>query len=270
MAVSSIAQFTASAAGGALTRTFLVDPYTYNGFPKVLLVIDAVTNEDPAYTADVTEHPVEAGKEVTDHIQIKNPTLSIKGTISNSPLDLSVTIGNTLAGAVELATSSQFRENLLNTAAPQALGIAGGALQGGAAGALGQAKTGSVDALSRSLLISAFEQKRRLDVVTRRQRYTSMVIQSLKFPRDASTGFQLMFEIELKKIRIVKRSVTTIQNLAESKITSAASKTNIGGQSTAAISSKASSQMSSVTDSLKGMFSKSGFRSFVNIFRGGT
>lgn len=231
-----------SAGTALLQRTYLIKTDTPFGIPQPLVVFDAVTQETPEYTADVTQHPVESGPEVTDHIQLKNPTLKISGTISNSPLDLSVSIGNLLAGGIDVITSSQARANILNTGLQQAAGIAGASLLGGSGiqGAAGGAFGGAADAIARTVLLTAFETKSIFDVVTKRQKFEDMVIQSLSFPRDASTGFQVMFELEMVRIRIVSPLSVQLGSLAENIVTAGAGKTNLGAQATAGVTSQTS------------------------------
>jgi hypothetical protein len=230
------------AAGTAiLQRTYMLQNQqnTLFGIPTPLAIFDAIIEENPEYTADVTQHPVEAGTEVTDHIQLKNPTLKIKGVMSNSPIDLSNSVANVLAGGLALVTSSQFRSNILNTGLQQAAGFAGAALLGNASG--GGFLGGALDSLARSLLIGAFESKQIVDIVTKRQKYSSMAIQSLKLPRDSNTGYAVVFEIDLVQIRIVSPISTLLSSVAEDVVTSASGSTNLGSQASAGVSSATSS-----------------------------
>lgn len=246
---------TGAALSGVLQRTYLMKSQSGGfmglGIPQILVVLDAVTEESPEFEAEVTQHPVESGSEVTDHIQLKNPTLRIKGTISNSPLDLSSSIGNVVAGGLDVITSSQARSNLLNTGLQQAVGVAGASvLSGGnlAGGFLG----GAADAIARTTLLSAFQTKQIVDVVTKRQKYTSMVIQSLSFPRDSSTGYQLIFELQLIQIRIVSPLSIQLSQVGEDVVTSAVGTSNLGSQATTGVS-----------DSATGAVNKSWLRSIV-------
>lgn len=51
----------------------------------VLLTLDASISETHSADADATDHPVEQGSNITDHIRPKPRTLSIEGIISNTP-----------------------------------------------------------------------------------------------------------------------------------------------------------------------------------------
>ncbi len=191
----------------------------------------------------MTQHAVEAGSEVSDHIQLKNPTLTLKGKISSTPLDLSVTISNLLASGLQTITSSQARTNILNTGLQQAAGIGGAALMGNAGSLASQGLAGAADALARTALLAAFQNKTPFDVVTKRQRYTNMVIQRIKFPRDGSTGFSLVFEIDMIQLRVVSPLQVQLTQLDESVISSGTPATDLGGQTSRAVSSQTSSQV---------------------------
>jgi len=231
------------AAGTALLqRTYLMENNA-SGIPTLLFVFDAVTSEAPEYSAQVTEHPVEDDPEITDHILLKNPTLAISGTVSASPLDLSTQIGNLVSGGISTVTSSQFRSNILNSGSQQVASFAGAKLLGNSA--TPNLAGGLADSLARSLLISAIERKARFDVITKRQRFESMVIQNLKFPRDSQTGAQLIFEIEMIRIRIVKPLGITVASLNEQVANSANPFSKLGNQSPKGVSSALSGSASS-------------------------
>lgn len=226
----AINELIAAAGRIALQRTYLLERQTFNGIPRVLLVFDAITNENPTFEADVTEVPVEEGPEVTDHIQLKNPRLQLQGTISQTPLDLSVSVGNLIGGAVETFTSSQFRQNILNSGIQQVSGVATAALLGGAADPAANFQAGLSDAIARSLLLSAYERRARFDVVTKRQRFASMVIQKMTFPYSQDTGKQLVFNLELKQIRVVSPFIVQIDTVDEAVVPGAVGKTDLGNQ----------------------------------------
>lgn len=226
----------------ALKRTYLLEKNTPTGIPRLLIVFDAVTNEVVTYESTVTEIPVEEGPEVTDHIQKKNPKISLSGTISQTPLDLSVGIGNLIGGGIAAFTSSQARSNLLNSGVQQAAGVAGAALLGGAGlpsltgGLLG----GLADAIARTALLDAYERRARFSVITRRFQYDDMVIQKMTLPRDNTTGNQMTFNIDFKQVRIVSALTVQIDTVGEDVVTSALDSSNLGNQSGSALNATAS------------------------------
>lgn len=232
------------AAGTAvLQRTFLLETGTDTGIPRPLIVLDVVTEEEPTYEADVTEHPVEDGPEISDHIQLKNPTLRLKGTISATPLDLATSIGNLVSTGLGILTSSQTRANFFNAGIQQAAGAIGASLLQGAALNPSSLISGSADAMARSIFMSAYERKARFDVVTKRVRYPNMVIESMSFPRDKDTGQQLIFELHLKQVRIVSSQVVKIGTTSDSVLNSATSLLGLGSQGTTPLSADSSAQV---------------------------
>lgn len=232
----------ASAAGTALLqRTYLIQTQTSDGIPRLLIVLDTVKEESPVFASDVTQHPVERGKEVSDHIQPKNTLLTLKGTISNTPIDLSVSIGNVIASGLQTITSAQARSNILNTGLQQAAGIAGASLMGAAGNPLSAGLAGAADALARTALLAARDNATPFDVVTKRQRYPNMVIQNLKFPRSNQTGFALDYEIEMIELKIVSPLQVQLTQLAENVISSGTPSSNLGAQTSQAASNQAAS-----------------------------
>lgn len=237
----------ANGIGRILGRTILMQPSAASpiGIPVPLAVLDVVKEEIIEYTAEVTEHPVETGPEVTDHIQLHNPTIRLKGVISNTPLDLSVAIANMASGGLAAITDSQARSNLLNSGASQGVGIVGAALQGKAGNILSSAFTGAVDAISRTILLYAFQQKTPFTLITKRQSFNNVVIQRLRFPRTEETGYALEFEMDIKQLTLVKTIVVQKNQLDEKLIAGGSSSTNLGSQSTQQASPQVASNIKS-------------------------
>lgn len=227
------------AAGAALLqRSYLLQTQTQDGIPRLLVVFDTINEENPEFTFDVTQHPVEKGKETSDHIQEKNPTLKLRGKISNTPLDLSTSIGNLVAGGIAAITSSEARTNLLNTGLTQAAGIGGALLQGKAANA-GSIIAGASDSIARTALLNAAQAKTPFDVITKRQRFPSMVITRIGFPRTNQTGFAVEFEIDMIQLRIVSPLQVQLTQLDESVISGGTPAAKLGSQSTKGVSDQA-------------------------------
>ncbi len=234
----------ANGVGAVLSRTVFLLTNTSTGIPIPLAILDVVKEEKPDYTAEVTEHPVEFGPETSDHVQLKNPILRLKGLISSTPLDTSVAIANVLAGGIAAFTSSQARSNLLNSGISQGTALAGAALQGRASNLISNGAAGALDAISRTILLSAYENRVPFDVITKRFRYKNMVIQRLSFPRNDETGGVLEFEIELKQITIVSPLKVQKNIVSEDKVSTASSSTDLGNQATQKVSTQLNNQVS--------------------------
>lgn len=110
--------------------------------------------------------------------------------------------------------------------------IGGGSLLSSAAAA-------GADSLARTTLLALIQNRTPFDVVTKRQRFQNMVVQSLKMPRNKDTGYAVYFEIDLIQLRIVSPQFVNVQQLAEDIISSGSSNTNLGSQATNATSSQA-------------------------------
>lgn len=240
-----------------LTRTIFLQTRTATGIPAPLAILDVVKEEIPEYEAMVTEHPVEEGPEVSDHIQLKNPTLRLKGVMSNTPLDAGIAIGNVLAGGLAAISSSQARSNLLNAGVSQAVGIIGANLQNKTAN-VAAGIAGAMDAVTRTILLNAYENRMPFNVITKRQRYKDMVIERMSFPRDENSGAALYFEILLKHLTIVAPLKVQLTQVAENTINTAVPATNIGGQATQAVSPQLQSAVQgSPLSNVPGMSDKS-------------
>jgi hypothetical protein len=70
-----------------------------------------------------------------------------------------------------------------------------------------------------------------------------MVIERLSFPMDSDTGNQLLFEIDMKQIRIVKPYAVKIEQVSEDVVTAALKSFDLGSQVTKGVSAPASSAL---------------------------
>jgi hypothetical protein len=50
------------------------------------MLVDAAIREEHSFEADVSEHPVEKGANITDHVRARPPMLVIEGIVSDTPL----------------------------------------------------------------------------------------------------------------------------------------------------------------------------------------
>lgn len=58
----------------------------YKDFFLPIWNFDATTSESHQHSAEVTNHPVERGVDITDHIQLKPFRLTLQGIVTNTPL----------------------------------------------------------------------------------------------------------------------------------------------------------------------------------------
>lgn len=134
------------------------------------VVLDASLSEQHTSTNEVTDHPVEQGVNIVDHVRPKPDTLKLEGLVSNNPLPAAGAQPTPITmGGVTFESRS--------AATPEAAGTA-----------------------YRDLL-NLKENATLLTVVTGLRTYDNMVIESLDVPRDAKTGAVLRFTCSLKQIR---------------------------------------------------------------------
>lgn len=153
-----------------------------------LLTIDATLEEVHSYTQEVTEHPVERGADITDHVRPKPVELRLRGIVSDTPID-----GSYVHAALNAAPG---------------LGISAAA---GLAGA-------SLSLLhNASISKQTFEMLRRmasgggmLTIHTPYLDYTSMVITSAEITRDQHSGAALVFALSLRQITTVESATVDV------------------------------------------------------------
>lgn len=186
-----------------------------------LMIVDVTVSIVPRRTVELTEMPVEEGDDITDHARSKPDEITIDGYVSESPLNLNSDIQGlvTSAGAVAGgAAAGGFGANL-------------GAIGGGQIGArLLQSSTSPAED-ARKKLDEMVDKKIIFTLYDKSKVYRDMIITSLTFPRDASTGRGLAFQATAKHIRIVKSQTVTIQNIKKGVAHSASKKQNTGTQS---------------------------------------
>lgn len=71
---------------------------------EVVLTLDGTKTQGYEHIAEVTEHPVESGAPVTDHIRPQNPTTMIEGVITNAPIAVPATQAPGVVLAAQVVT----------------------------------------------------------------------------------------------------------------------------------------------------------------------
>lgn len=127
---------------------------------QVRIIEFDVADETHAVSSDVTDHPVETGVNISDHVRPRPKTFTIEGIISNTPIGI-------------FAAADAF------------------------VGGLGGAGRGE-DAYE--LLLQYWEQGRPLDLLTSLRDYSNLVITNMSVTRNAQTTNGLHITIGLKQI----------------------------------------------------------------------
>jgi hypothetical protein len=158
------------------------------------ITLDASLSESHNAEVEATDHPVEQGADVTDHLRAKPRTVTIEGLITNTPMpDPGVDARNAEVTEVRSPDGRVVFDSRTPTM---------DATRAGAA--------------YRDLL--ALRAGKLVTVVTAIETLENMAITSIQVPRDAKSGQALRFSIQLKEIRQVSSATTKIvENKVKSK-----------------------------------------------------
>lgn len=153
------------------------------------IVLDATISESHTGDVEATDHPVEFGAAITDHLRPKPDMLTLEGLITNTPLpdpnDVTVSIQRSFGGVNFQSRAEMQPARVADTAA-----------------ALWELKDAG----------------ELLTVVTGLRTYLNMAIVSLSVPRDARTGQALRFSATLKQIHVAESvRVRVVETKAKSK-----------------------------------------------------
>lgn len=136
--------------------------------------IDIAEAEEHAFENEVTEHPVESGVDITDHVRARAIELTVEGVVSDTPI-----------GAL-----AQRRSNLV--------------LVGGEAFA-----KPSEEAFAR--LLEIYEKRVPVVVETSRKVYKDMILERFSAPTNAGTGDALRFSATFRQVRFIVNERTTVR-----------------------------------------------------------
>lgn len=202
-------------------------------------VLDITYDETVELDAEPTMNPVEAGPDVTDNVRLKPVVININGFISETPLNLESSLNGLagVAGGQAGKLVGGFGESIGNVLG----GFIGSKILGG-----GQDPAQA----ARDMLEDLFNKKSLVTVVTKRKVYTDMMLTSLRFPRDTSTGQGLKVTMRFQRITLVKSQTVMIKNIAKGA-SGAAQKAKLGNQTAATPNAEQSAKGSSILFKLK-------------------
>lgn len=142
-------------------------------------MIDAAITEEHTFEADVTEHPVERGTSIVDHVRIKPLTISVEGIVSDTPIGLMADERNAAQGTAQVG-----QIQVLNSQP-------------------------SVDAYA--FLKQIFQAREPVTIKTSLQTFDDMVLQSLSAPRSASDGDSLRFRATFRQVVFATNERTYVE-----------------------------------------------------------
>lgn len=194
--------------------------------------LDVSVRESHGLSAEVTEHPVESGADVADHIRPKQRTVTIEGIISNTPIEVPqshmdgaaedpspITIegepsfGNvdTPVGEVNIPGSGQL------AAVAGVVGIQLASKREFAAQALHFSqefdRVGAVHLDLESIILTS----KRITIVTTLTIYENVALTDLNIERDGRTGNALRFTATGRELRIVSSDTVDVPNPVDSR-----------------------------------------------------
>lgn len=195
-----------------------------SGSRKGLIELDAVLSEGHEASADVTEHPVEAGVAISDHVRRKLRTLEIVGVISNTPIVDEKSAGVKEAIAAVKAFESDLAGDAILSRIPIAAGVVGGKLNATIRGRADDARKSRRPIIGADIVnpnaerVSfAWTEIERITgegilvtVATTLRDYPSMAITSARTTRTSETGDAIEVSLSLKEVVIVSSTKAEI------------------------------------------------------------
>lgn len=181
------------------------------------IFFDVITSESHSKSATITEHPVESGADVADHVRIALDEVTLEGFISNNPIANGSTKPNNLGTLTSSSATLGYEEDALaQLPIPAVAGLVSSAF-------------GPLTKVKREFSVVVLSPANPQDFVSNTMEildglrtnavivsvycpnvtYESMLIQSIHMTRDSSTGNGANFSVSLKQIRIVESSSTS-------------------------------------------------------------
>ncbi|MCK5316395.1 MAG: hypothetical protein KAJ55_00695 [Anaerolineales bacterium] len=161
-----------------------------------LLKIDATRAEEHSFRAKATQHEVEDGANISDHVIKTGRIVTLDGIISDDPITVAAAAIGNIAGI-----AGSLIEGL------------GGAVATGAVSKLGSELIASGSKPSKDavdILEYIYEESIPLMITTSIKTYTNMIMENLSIPRNSRNANALEFKATFKEIRIVESEVVDI------------------------------------------------------------
>jgi hypothetical protein len=176
---------------------------------------DASVSEVHTDEMEITDHPVEEGSDISDHIRKMPITIEMNGVITNNPIVFLASVRAKSPVTTDISTT--------------------------------QDRVGT----GYDKLREIQESGELIDVATSLRDYNNMVIQSLSISRDVSTGNILDATLTLREIIIAKQLTTDLPIPIPEKVAKK-TETNKGNKSKTAATTEQTEKSSSVLGSLLG------------------
>lgn len=136
--------------------------------------VDAFIRENHSFSSELTEHPVENGSTIVDHIFNKPVSISLDGIITNTPM--------TLVGITSFDSLRRFANNESN----------------------------DFSQIAFAKIEEIFCKREPISIATSLKTYEDMVLESLSVERESGNSSSLKFSCTAKQIRIVAQKLIDI------------------------------------------------------------
>lgn len=186
--------------------------------PGGMLAFDAVLNEHHGKNAKATEHPVESGSNISDHVQVERDTLELQVMITQTPIDQYNPTGNKVGkAAVKELDVPRFSPPLSPT--PGALySTLGHAIKS----LLSPEKSFRATVLdfggqsynfikeAQDTLWSLINNAVIIDVFTTTRLYQNMLLEEAPMVREAGKGGKAIFTLKFTQLETVSATTTVV------------------------------------------------------------
>lgn len=188
------------------------DPITDPASALGQLEFDVVIAEHHERSTEVTDHSVEQGTAVVDHVRPNPDRLNLEVFVSNTPIRPNANDGQVLPLVLDLDPPGQGGfftggSSALLERGLQAVGLAKGFPTQVTANVLQFSEDTDYVQNTYNILTQLRDTATLLAIPTPRQTYFNMVIEKISMERDRQTGTSATFSIDFRQIRIVSSSI---------------------------------------------------------------
>ena len=184
------------------------------------VLLDAAVSTQHALTAQVTDHTVELGADISDNYKPGLRTLRVEGVITDSPL--------------EVGYPAQTAINSIRS--------------------LADGDTSPSESAWREFR-RMFDEAEVIDIITETELYTSMVLTSVEVTKTADTANRLVFSLAAREVRFVSLETTEAIKLPEPKdTTDEVKKKNKGKQKAKPEATSSDKQQSILKQGIEALF----------------
>lgn len=185
------------------------------GKKAVQMTLDATLQESFSAPIELTNHPVENGVDITDHVILRPKTLTIQGIITETPLSLQASLRGGVA-TVAASIGASLGSAIVGTAA--AIGVSSSAKslssvfqERSVTGNLLEESGENIrlkDAISEFLAIR--DAKAPITIVTGLQQYKDYLLKSFTCTRDQQTGRSIRVELQFQELQLASSQLVTV------------------------------------------------------------